>query len=182
MGKTCALSIFTFKQGLLSGFGHNLLFRCEAELQSERLPHDLNSDSASSLELKLDPLEIRLQGAVVGEPPTSLAMAPSRITTESLSDEQSQQVLDAMRRDVLNVSRYPMIRVVGGDPSEGTQRLLLSLCGVTADVKVNVRRQAEQWVGELELQPSRFNIKPYRAMLGALKLQDRVRVEFALDA
>lgn len=36
--------------------------------------------------------------------------------------------------------------------------------------------------GEVELTPSRWGIKPFKALMGAIKLQDRVRVRFDLPA
>ena len=47
-------------------------------------------------------------------------------------------------------------------------------------VTLRSERDGERCAGQVEFAPSRFGIQPYRAFLGALKLDDRVRVSWDL--
>ncbi len=57
----------------------------------------------------------------------------------------------------------------------------LTLCGVTRPLVVTLRREAGRLVCEATVQQPAWGITPFRAMLGALRVQADVRVVWSLD-
>ena len=49
---------------------------------------------------------------------------------------------------------------------------------VTQDITLTVREADGRWRGQIELVPTRWGIQPFKALLGAIKLEDRVVVRF----
>ena len=54
----------------------------------------------------------------------------------------------------------------------------LTLVGKTQDITATARETDGHWRGEAELVPTRWGIQPYKALFGAIRLQDRVIVRF----
>lgn len=175
----CELRVFTFKRGMLSGFGHNLMFAYEGVLNASP------SRGPDAWVLTVDPRRLGLVGAIVGQPPTPDAPAqPPQLgspRTVPLGPQQSSQVVSEMLR-VLKIDRFGEIVVQGShrpdlDESRRSLDVELTLCGQTRQISLSVDGPTSTASGVAEIVPSHFGIPPYRAMLGALQLQDRVRVE-----
>ena len=68
------------------------------------------------------------------------------------------------------------------DQQGGTVRVrgTLELVGRSAPLELTLRARDGRLVGEVEFKPSRWGIKPYKALAGAIKLQDRVKVRVDL--
>jgi polyisoprenoid-binding protein YceI len=88
-----------------------------------------------------------------------------------------------MREEVLDAAQFPevtyegMVRERNGGLDVDGQ---LEMMGRTAPLQLSIER-ADGWLtGEVELRPSRWGIVPYKAMLGAIQLQDRVIIRFRL--
>jgi polyisoprenoid-binding protein YceI len=113
-----------------------------------------------------------------------------------LSREDIQTVERQVRSEqVLDASRYPMIRYVADRVTaaesdsqrlRGTLQGELSLHGRArpVEVPVNVRWSDDRLraTGTVEFRQSDFGIEPYSRFFGAVSIEDRVSVEFALDA
>jgi hypothetical protein len=153
------LTVFTFKDGLLA-----------------RAAHDL--------QLELDDLQLTLDGeAVRGEFPLRAlrCIGPVEggvVRPERYDAGRRADVERAMNEEILHTERHPAALFTGratprgeGFAVEGT----LALAGGNAPLAFEVRREGGAYRASLELQPSRWGIPQYRAMLGAIRLQDRVR-------
>jgi polyisoprenoid-binding protein YceI len=85
---------------------------------------------------------------------------------------------------VLHADRHPDIRFTStvaaarGDELEveGT----LALHGATRRIVVPVRRDASGWTAEVRLHQPDFGIRPYRAMLGTLRVRPDVTVRMTI--
>ena len=56
----------------------------------------------------------------------------------------------------------------------------LTLHGVTSPISVEARDDGERWNAEVTLDQRKFNIKPFSAMLGALKVKPEVTVHISV--
>jgi hypothetical protein len=56
----------------------------------------------------------------------------------------------------------------------------LELLGRWQPIEFPFSESSGKVTGEVELRPSRWGIEPYKALLGAIRLQDRVLVRFEL--
>lgn len=155
------LTVFTFKEGLLS-----------------RVAHDL--------QLELGELQITLDGEVVrGEFPLRAIRLVGPVEGGVVRPEQYDagrraDVERAMNEDILHTERDPTAVFTGRATPRGEGFAVegeLALAGGRAPLAFEVRREGAAYRATFELQPSRWGIPQYRAMLGAIRLQDRVRLE-----
>jgi hypothetical protein len=160
------IRLYTFKRGLLS-----------------RVAHDLR--------LRLERFELRADGAqvegdfFVDSLVVEGAMTRGRLDPEALSNSNRQEILDNVRREVLDWDRHPVARFSGkAEPTAGGHRVSgqLELRGRRAAIETDVEQAGVRLRAKLELVPSRWGIEPYQALLGAIKLQDRVIVELDFAA
>ncbi len=161
-GLPASVQIFTFKEGLLS-----------------RMAHDLR--------LTLTRFCLTLEDGVVHGTfwPETLevdgAMKDGRLDARTLGPGDRGKIQKAIREDVLATRHYPQARY-RGQVSRNGQGVAgeLTLCGRTGAVVAHVAHEGTQRRLTVELIPSQFGIRPYRALAGTLKVQDRVRVEIRL--
>jgi hypothetical protein len=159
---TATIQVFTFKDGLLA-----------------RLAHDLR--------LTLRRFEIRREGAAI-----TGTFWPGSLVVDGAVDRRGAVDADAFSAgdrakigenagEVLKAGRFPEVRLVGtiaGSTITGE----LTLAGVTRPIRMDVERAGGRLRGELTLTPSAWGIPPYKALAGAIKLQDRVVVRVDLPA
>lgn len=85
-----------------------------------------------------------------------------------------------IEKDVLESKKHGQIRFVStAVEADGEGYRVtgdLTLHGKTKSVRANVAQKAGRWVTELRLHQPDFGIKPYSAMMGALKVQADVLV------
>ena len=159
--------VFTFKEGLLSRFAHDL--------------------QMALTEFHLEFSEGKLSGvfqtrAIVVEG----AIREGKLDPKLLSAGDCKKILKNVRTEVLLSDRYPDARFEASVSSDDDGIRLdgaLTLIGRRVAIPtVRPVHVGNAWIAELHLTPSRWGIKPYRAMGGALKIQDRIKVEVALPA
>ncbi len=165
---TAELLVHTAREGMLATVGHDLA------LVATSLTLDVD-EAAGTVEARIDPRAIRLRGAVTDG---GVALRP-------LSEADTHKIEAHLRDDVLEVTRFPEIRftgrVVRGTPSgghvvEGT----LTLHGQACPLTLTTERAGVVESGEVALDQPDFGIKPFRAMLGALRVRGRVVVKVRL--
>jgi hypothetical protein len=154
------VDVFTFKAGVLALAAHDLHLRLDEfsiELEGEAVRAEL-------------PLErLRLLGPVEGG-----------ITRTGRYDaRQVAEVESAMYGEILRVTEHPVARFTGRAVETGGWEVEgeLELAGARAPLAMKLGRAGDRWTGTLELRPSRWGIREYRALMGTIRLQDRVRLE-----
>lgn len=155
--------VFTYKEGLLSRLAHDLQIECH-RFEIERHGTEVTGRFALG--------SLRVDGAV----------QHGRVAPGVLSDGDRRKIEQTMADDVLESRRFAEATLRATlVPATRTLEGSLTLHGRTASLPpVVVQRRGAQWVAEVTLQPSRWGIAPYRALAGALKLQDRVMVRVEL--
>jgi hypothetical protein len=154
--------VFTFKRGLLSKVAHDLrlsLERFEVETDGERVQGRFFVDSLS----------------VVG------AVRDGAIDASALSESDKQEIANTIRTEILHTDRHPEVVFEGRaqkTPEGFRVRGVLELVGRREEIEIAVRRRGDRLEGEVELAPSRYGIEPFKALLGAIKLADRVIIRF----
>jgi hypothetical protein len=159
--------VFTFKEGLLSAVAHDL----KLTISSFTL-----TASPDAVSLRLDASSARVLCARQG----------AQDAPNVLSDKDRAKIERTIREEVLDSKRYPEVAFrstrVEPKPSGYTVEGDLSLHGVTRRISAEVTRAAGRLVAEVELHQPDYGIKPYSAMLGALKVQPKVKVVFSAPA
>ncbi|MEM1414379.1 MAG: YceI family protein [Myxococcota bacterium] len=155
--------VFTFKEGLLSRVAHDLKLRAERfslVVEGEEIAVEVEAGS-----LKV----VCARKGGVDQP-------------GALGRLERMQIERNVRNDVLHVDRHPIVRFDGRiterEDARGRAEGTLTLHGATKPLAVVAEHRAGSWRVETELHQPDYGITPYTAMLGALKIQPRVRVAF----
>lgn len=164
------LLVLTKKEGLLSKVAHDL------KLRVTRFELSLEDGEAPRIELRCDAASLRVVNAMKG----------GRDAPELLSAGDRKKIEANIVGEVLHAKRHPEIRFVStrvtrrGDTAEiaGT----LALHGRERPLEATARRRGSRWVTEVSLHQPDFGIRPYSAMLGALKVAPDVAVRFEAPA
>ena len=160
--------VHTFREGALSAVGHDLAIAAE--------PRSLSVNAAArTVEVTFDPRALRVLGALRG----------AVVDEGGLSAGDKATIEKAMVQEVLEANRHPEVRFVsrqvtpsagGGFAVEGE----LTLHGVTRPLRFATRAEGPRQVAEIPLDQRDFGIRPYRALLGALKVKPVVTIHVAL--
>ncbi|MGD8859875.1 MAG: YceI family protein [Myxococcales bacterium] len=164
MNAPATIRVFTFKEGLLSRLAHDLqltLRRFELSLQGGKVHGRFELGS------------LHVDGAVEG----------GHVVASTLGDSDRRKIERSMADDVLHFERHPVATLEGELQPRGDGRFgltgTLELAGMRAPVAGELRA-GDRITGAFELRPTEWGIKPFKALGGALKIQDRVRVEVDL--
>lgn len=166
-----SISLFTFKEGLLSSVAHDLRFdatgwRAPLVRDGERL----------SVEVVVPVRGLRVKGQVTGGQVVPLR---DKDHAEIEANLQGKHVLDAARHPDIRFTGQAMF-AEGPVTVDGT----LHLAGQARPLRVTAtaRREGDELrvEGEVRLRQTAWGVKPYSALLGALRVQDEVRVTWSL--
>jgi polyisoprenoid-binding protein YceI len=155
---SASCTVFTFREGLLSAVGHDLT------LAVTRFAIDIADDDA--IHARFEAASLRVQGAI--------------------SDGDRRTIERQATNDVLAAQRFPAIhfrstRVV----RQGAQAHIdgeLTLHGQTRALSCAASDDGTQWTAEVTLDQRDYGIKPFSAMLGALRVRADVRVRVSLPS
>jgi polyisoprenoid-binding protein YceI len=159
------IHVFTFKEGVLSAVAHDLRIRLEKfsiELDGESVRGDFD-----------------LKSLFVDGP-----MENGELQANQYDAGKRADVEKAMHNDVLRTDKHPRAAFRGTAKPAGAGYQVsgeLELAGKSAPLAFDVRNEGGTYRAEIEIQPSQWAIAQYKALLGAIRLKDRVRIEFALQ-
>jgi polyisoprenoid-binding protein YceI len=159
------IQVFTFKDGILARAAHDLQFH----LQTFDIGLE-GQDVTAELPLKSLAVDGPVEGGVV---------RPEQYDAGKRADVEK-----AMHGEVLHTDKNPVARFTGKALPQGDGFAVsgdLELAGRTAPLSFDVSNQGGTYRGTFELQPSRWGIAQYKALLGAIRLKDVIRVELALS-
>ncbi len=161
------VEVFTFRDGLLSAVAHDLLLSAA----SFRITVD---PAAPSVELEVDARSLRVV----------TALRDGKRLPDALRAADRQEIERATARDVLRAAQAPAIRFVSTAvlPAAEGYRVMgrLSLAGVERELALVARRSAGRLVADVKLHQPDFGIRPYRAMMGTLKVRPTVLVRVSV--
>lgn len=153
------LWVYTFKQGLLSRIAHDLKVKATA-VQWAYEP----STQQWTLKVPSDGLRVEC------------AMQAGVEAASVLSASDKAQIEKNIRQEVLESNRFPVIEFTGREEPGGIVSGVLRLHGVQKECRIPFRTQNGLAIAEWELDQRDFGIKPYTAMMGALKVAPAVKV------
>ncbi len=159
---TATITVFTYKDGLLARLAHDL------QLSLAHFEIDREGDQVRGV---FWPKSLSVDGVVV---------AGGKLDRGALSESDRRKIAGNIADSVLHLERFPEARFVGAVVGERAVEGTLTLAGREAPLRVELRAEGERLRGEVVVVPSRWGIAPYRALAGAIKLQDRVLVKIDL--
>jgi len=158
---TGILHVFTFKEGLLSAVAHDLRLRLD--------PFSIEMDG-ESVRARIPLGSLRVDGVV----------RDGVVQPGGLDGRQRADIERAALRDVLHADRHPAAEFDGTAIPRGAGfdvRGALALAGRSAPITFTMEGDGKSYRGRFALRPTAWGIQPYRALLGAIRLQDQVQIE-----
>jgi hypothetical protein len=155
----------TFKTGILSRVAHDLRLRL-ARLQ-------IVFDEAGAVSANFDPQSLIVMGV----------MRNGKLDAASPSASDREEIQRTATQQILRTRQYPQIEFEGTANADGEGVDVsgqLRLAGQARPLAFHMHPAQRRLVASVELQPSRWNIAPYKALMGAIQLQDRIVVHFDL--
>ena len=159
---TGTVFLYCFKTGVLSRAAHDIRLSVQ--------PHRFQQ-SGPEIHAEFSPLDIEVDGAMRG----------GNLDRNGLSNRDKREIRKKLRSEVLKVQSFPKI-TVSGRHCDGVFEGQLTLRSVPRPLRFSTTTRGHTTYAELEIQPSLWGIPPYRALLGAIQLQDRIRVECRFPA
>lgn len=157
------IHVFTFKDGLLARLAHDL----RLSLRDFEIRRD-----GPALTGRFRPAGLTVDG-VVGK--------DGHVDPDALGSGDEAKIRRNIADEILHTAHHPEITFDGeleGDVITGR----LTMVGRTCPVRGSVRAEGGRLRAEFTLVPSQWGIPPYKALAGAIRLQDRVVVVLDLPA
>jgi hypothetical protein len=159
--------VLTYKEGLLSAIAHDL------EIRVTRFEVDVGEDPLS-VQATFDASSLRVVGAV----------HDGAVQPGTLGDSDREKIEHNIVADVLHAGEHPSIQFASTaiSPEGDGYRIAgtLTLHGRARPVSFQARPHGDRMVAEVRLHQPDFGIKPYSALLGALKIKSDVTVRCTL--
>ena len=159
------IQVFTFKDGVLARMAHDLRIRLE------RFEITLDGEAVTG--------EFDLKTLFVDGP-----MRDGALQADEYDAGKRAEVEKAMHGEVLHTDKHATARFSGKAAPQGDGFKVsgqLELAGKSAPLSFDVRSDGGQYRAEFEIQPTQWGIAQYKALLGAIRLKDVVRIELALS-
>jgi polyisoprenoid-binding protein YceI len=161
--------VLTFRAGLLSPVAHDLVLRVTV-FEISVVPE------SRAVGARFDPASLRVV----------TAMRDGRPLPRALSDSNKREIESTIESTVLRTHLFPEIHFASkaAVPREyGYDACgMLTLAGATRELAFAVRREAGRLAAECWLHQPDFGIRPYTAMLGALRVKADVLVRVSIPA
>ncbi|HVE45429.1 MAG TPA: YceI family protein [Acidimicrobiales bacterium] len=159
-----SLTVHTFRAGMGAKIGHDLVL--EAKKWSGTVNVDADNPSASSVEVTVDLSSLEIVSATGGVKP--------------LSDKDRVDIAKNIEK-TLDTGKHPNVTfkstsVSGSEPTV-TVNGDLTIKGQTKPATLTVTANGDKLTGKTSVVQSEFGIKPYSAMMGALKVRDSIDLE-----
>ncbi len=168
------LFVYTFKEGFLSAVAHDLLIEATTFSVNLHVPTgDINSASVEA-EIQANSLKVLC------------AIKDGQHRYDMLKEKDKADIEEATFKDVLHSAKYPTItfRSTSIREREGTYHMKgeLTLHGVTRPVEFDAQTATgKDFKGKFALLQKDYEIKPYKALLGTLKVKNEIDVVFDLS-
>ena len=157
--------LYTYKEGLLSAIAHDLKIKISR--------FDINIDAEQHIQARFWPDTCEVLGAVD---------ADGNLIANALKTKDLKQIKKNLQKDVLKTNKYPVIQFQGQVQQQSVVgHLEIQKQKQNISHQISVQSQANQVhiSATFTLKPSQWGIAPYKALLGAIRLQDKVVLQWS---
>ncbi len=166
------LHVYTFKEGLLSKLAHDLLIDITGFKVSLEVPEAGFASGSLELEIQTNSLKV-------------ICALKDGERTDALKEKDVADIEKDMGGKVLHPDKYPTanFRSKSIQEKEGGYRISgdLSLHGVTKSMDFDLDTEGGNLKGLITLLQKDYSIKPFKAMLGTLKIKNEINIGFDLS-
>ncbi len=166
------LHVYTFKEGLLSKLAHDLLIDVTDFKVNLDVPEAGFSSGSLELEIQANSLKV-------------ICALKNGERTDALKEKDIADIEKDMGVKVLHPDKYPTanFRSKAIQEKDGGYHINgdLSLHGVTKSIDFDIDTNGENLKGMITLLQKDYGIKPFKAMLGTLKIKNEINISFDLS-
>ena len=175
------IRLLIYRTGALARLGHNHVISV-GELQGTVYVHPNLVESSMEIEIAVDQLIVD-DSALRKEEGEEFSSDPSESAINGTRDNM-------LGEQVLDVERYPSIRITSGgpigDPEEVTLNLSMEILGRVIEFSVPVSLQIGEdeltVSGELRISHEQLGMQPFSVMMGAIEVADEMDLKYRLRA
>ncbi len=149
----CRVSVFV--EGFASSFGH------DATLRVTNLSLDVGADDGITADF--DPGSLRVVNDISD-------------SNKKEIEKNAEKTLEPRKYSKIQFQSAKVVRDGDRARIEGD----LTLHGVTNSITVNAHKEGDNWTAKIVLDQRDYGIKPFSAMLGALKIKPNVEVNVSV--
>jgi len=174
--------VYTFKEGLLSKLAHDLLIDVTKFKANVNVPEEGFTSGNIDLELQANSLKV------------VCALKEGERQPDTLKEKDIADIERDTAKKVLHPDKYPTVNFCSKEILEKPELYYkfeedgycvkgeLSLHGVTNPVEFNVKiTNGKNLTGMITLLQKDYGIKPFKAMLGTLKIKNEINIGFDLS-
>ena len=171
-GNSGKVSAYTFKSGLLSKLAHDLLIDVTDFKVNVDVPEGGFASGSLGLEIQANSLKV------------DCAMKNGERQPDTLKEKDIADIEADMAKKVLHPDKYPTAKFSSKSIQEKGDSYHvsgdLSLHGVTKSVDFDIDTSGGGLKGRFTIIQTDYKIKPFKAMMGTLKIKDEMDIGFDL--
>jgi polyisoprenoid-binding protein YceI len=171
-GNSGKVSAYTFKSGLLSKLAHDLLIDVTDFKVNVDVPEGGFASGSLGLEIQANSLKV------------DCAMKNGERQPDTLKEKDIADIEADMAKKVLHPDKYPTANFTSKaiQEKDGGYRVSgeLSLHGVTKSIDFDIDTSGGGLKGRFTIIQTDYKIKPFKAMMGTLKIKDEMDIGFDL--
>ena len=166
------LNVYTFKEGLLSKLAHDLLIDITDFKVNLEVPEAGFASGSLELEIQTNSLKV-------------ICALKDGEKTDALKEKDVADIEKDMGGKVLHPDKYPTANFSSKaiQEKEGGYKINgdLSLHGVTKSIDFDIDTNGGNLKGMITLLQKDYGIKPFKAMMGTLKIKNEINIGFDLS-
>ncbi len=166
-----SLNVYTFKEGLLSKLAHDLLIDITEFKVNLDVPEAGFDSGSLKLEIQTNTLKV-------------ICALKDGERTDALKEKDIADIEKDMGGKVLHPDKYPTANFCSKaiHEKEGGYKINgdLSLHGVTKSIDFDIDTSGGNLKGMITLLQKDYGIKPFKAMMGTLKIKNEINIGFDL--
>ncbi|MCF6150512.1 MAG: YceI family protein [Candidatus Kuenenia sp.] len=168
------IQVYTFKEGMLSAVAHDLLLDVTHFKVDLNIPSDDLASATINAEISSNSLKV------------VSAMKDGLQQNDTLKEKDKSEIEEATNNDVLHSKKYPTINFQSTSicKNNGSYHVAgkLTLHGVTTTIEFDCETAGENMLkGSVDLMQKDYGIKPYKALLGTLKVKNNITIAFSFS-
>lgn len=163
------LYVYTFKEGLLSKLAHDLLINVTDFKVNLNVPEAGFATGSLELEIQSNSLKV-------------ICALKDGERTDALKEKDIADIEKDMAAKVLHPDKFPAVTFRSKSIQERNGGYIingdLSLHGVTKSINFDIETNGENLKGMITLLQKDYGIKPFKAMMGTLKIKNEIKIGF----
>ena len=168
------LFVSTYKEGFLSVVAHDLLIEATNFTVNLKVPASGSESASAEAVIQANSLKV------------ICAMKEGQRQHDTLKEKDKADIEEATSKDVLHPAKYPTINfrstIIQEKGDVYHVKGELTLHGVTRPIEFDVKTTTgKDLKGKVTLAQKDYGIKPYKALLGTLKVKNEVDIAFDLS-